>query len=120
RATATVPSRREHSDVEVDDLRASLGPEKVARLDVAVVNASSVQMREPRGHLAGQLEGVLRREEIALDHLADIEAVDVLEDNERRAVAGNEVGVDHLYDVRVIGDAKERLVLLLQPVDGRD
>ena len=76
-----------------------------------------MQVFEAPRHVPTEFQRVLAGERVLLDHLADVEAVDELEDDERRA-AGNEVGVDHLHDVRVIGDLKERFILFLEPVDG--
>src|SRR4051812_30858297 len=76
-------------------------------------------MDKARRDVAPELQRILTRECVAFNHLADVETVDELEDDVRRA-AGNEIRVDQLHTVGVVGNLKARIVLLLAPVDRRD
>ena len=106
----------EDRDVEVDDLRPTVRPQEVSRLDVAVVDAVLVQMDEPFCHLASEINGVLGCEQTGLDHLPDVEPVHELEHDERRSPTGKQVSVDDLHDVGMIRNAKQRAVFLLEPI----
>ena len=81
-ASARFAVVRPNRNVEVDDLRALLGPEQIARLDVAVVKALLVQVNQPFDHLLSQLQRIFRGQQALLDHVADICAFDVLEHHE--------------------------------------
>jgi hypothetical protein len=58
---------------------------------------------EPLGHLPKEDQRVLRCEARVPDQIADVLAVDVLEEHVRRPVAGQHVGVDDAHQVRVLG-----------------
>mgnify|MGYP003379377823 CR=1 FL=1 len=96
---------------------AAVGPQGVPGRDVAVVDAGLVKMGEACGDVAGQLDRVFWGEEVRVDHFTNVETLDKLEDDERRAATWKQVGVDHLHDVRVFGGTKECAVLFLEAIE---
>ena len=79
-----------------------------------------VQMDEPLSDLPGQVECIFRGEEPLGDHLCHVQPVNILEDDERRYVAGcRELRVIHAYHVGMLRNAQQRPVLLLQPLKRR-
>ena len=76
-----------------------------------------MQVFDATRHVPPELQGVLGGERAILDHLPDIKTIDELE-NDEGWTTGDEVGVDHLHHVRVVGDLKECPVFFLEPLDG--
>ena len=112
-------ARGQHRDIEVDDLGALAGPEQIARLDVAVIDIVAMQVHQPVRHLPCKGQGIVRGEQPLVDHLADIQPLDVVEHDEGRTTAGQKVRVDNPHHVRMIGNPQEGAVFLLQPLQRR-
>ena len=118
-ASARFAVVRPNRNVEVDDLRALLGPEQIARFDIAVVEALLMQVNQPLDYLLSQLQRIFRGQQALLDHVADIGPFDVLkhhEGNLRALWAGQHIGIQHADHIGVIRNLHEVAVFLLQPL----
>src|SRR5215510_6783620 len=90
-------------DIEVNNLRAVLGPEQIAWFDIAMVDPMAMQVHQAARHLARELEAIGRGKELVVEHFAHVEAVKKFEHEERWAIARQEVGIDDLHDMIMCG-----------------
>ncbi len=70
-------------DPEVDELDAVVGPQQVARLDVAVPHPEVVDVPQSAGGVDRETQHVRRAHPSATDHLGNVLAFDELEDKVR-------------------------------------
>ena len=101
-----------HRHIEVNDLRALLRPQQVARLDVAMVKALVMQVHQSIDRLLAQLQRIFGRQHVVADHVAHIRAFHVLEHQKGNATVWNDIRVQHAHHMRVLGDLHQVAVLL--------
>src|SRR5262249_16998318 len=83
--------------VEVDNLRALVCPQQIARFDITMIDAVAVQVHKAVRDFTRQLKAICRGEDLALDHFTDVESIKKFKHEEWWAITRQKVSVEDLH-----------------------